>query len=104
MKKRILAIPAAAAAIPMKPKIAATNANMKNARAQRSISPPRKTISLSGIYPLSPVLIQAGISAITLPFAPEICKPFGFCELYRVTIDVRCLQTPEDSDSLRACV
>jgi hypothetical protein len=44
MKKRILAIPAAAAAIPMKPKIAATNANMKNARAQRSISPPRKNI------------------------------------------------------------
>jgi hypothetical protein len=104
MKKRILAIPAAAAAIPMNPKIAATNANMKNARAQRSIPPPRKTISLSSIYLLSSVLFQVGISAITLPFATEICKPFGFWELYRVTIDVRCLRMPEDSGALRACM
>src|ERR1700720_2008239 len=40
IKNRILAMPAAAAAIPKKPKTAAMSATMKNARAQRNIDPP----------------------------------------------------------------
>ena len=87
MKKRILAIPAAAAAIPMKPKIAATKANMKNARAQRSISASSKNDFAFRHLPAE-LGLQAGVSAITLPFTLEICKSFDFCELYRVTIDV----------------
>jgi hypothetical protein len=43
MKNRILAIPAAATAIPPNPNMAAMIAMMKNANAQRSIWPPRET-------------------------------------------------------------
>jgi hypothetical protein len=61
IKNRILAIPAAAAAIPTKPNRAAIKAMMKNASAQRNISPPsREYVSRKRILALQLFLTMYG--------------------------------------------
>ncbi len=59
-KNRNLAIPAAAAAMPVNPKSAATSAIIKKIRAQRNIfSPPQNGIALANNYACFLLVLRA---------------------------------------------
>jgi hypothetical protein len=72
IKKKIFATPAAAAAVPANPKIAAIRATMKNAKAHLNISPPQEKnlSSFEGIIGRA-CNRQAISAAIPVPFSEK---------------------------------
>jgi len=72
IKKRIFATPAAAAAVPANPKIAAIRATIKNAKAHLNISPPQEKnlSSFEGIIGRA-CNRQAISGAIPVPFSEK---------------------------------
>jgi len=84
IKKRIFATPAAAAAVPANPKIAAIRATIKNAKAHLNISPPQEKTCLVVRELLGRACNRQVISgAIPVPFSEKPRISFYLCTMYR---------------------